>query len=313
MNLFLIFYFIIFSIFNFKNFSKCCCCLKETDNKKINYNNNEYFLSNGLDINTPLNIEWANNNCAVLALFRFLLSDEVLLDRLVNKITSKQDNHKKEIQTLKSQGVIDNVSLLFKKFKTKKANYNEEIYDILRTIINNSITIDEKDIYRLSKILLDFIRIYFSDLFEFKFNNNNRNEGGICLFHIPLNKISSGKHKTNKYISLNYSNMSGVCEIENPRETISIKQEDNSIKEYELIGAMLECGDHINADLNKITRTDFVLILPVYDKNKKKKGYTAYQFNNKPIIKTLKEWIDVKNFNGFSDPFFSSLIYRYKE
>ena len=66
--------------------------------------------------------------------------------------------------------------------------------------------------------------------------------------------------------------MSGVCEIENPRETISIKQEDNSIKEYELIGAMLECGDHINADLNKITRTDFVLILPVYDKNKKKKG-----------------------------------------
>ena len=90
MNSFL-FYFIIFSCLAFENFSKCCCdwcdecCCDWCDKTKYN---EEYFLNSGVNINVPLNLEWYNCNCAMLVVFRFLLSDKVLLERLTSKISN---------------------------------------------------------------------------------------------------------------------------------------------------------------------------------------------------------------------------------
>ena len=112
MNSFL-FYFIIFSCLKFENFSKCCCdCCDEEEyflnsGNEIKYNE-EYFLNSGVNINVPLNLKWYKCNCAILAVFRFLLSDKVLLERLTNKITSKKpmyEKDKKEINNLRTKKI----------------------------------------------------------------------------------------------------------------------------------------------------------------------------------------------------------------
>ena len=61
---------------------------KDKDENKDSKNNNKYYLSSGYDIDLPLNIEWANCNCSYLGLFRFFLSDNYFLYKLINKKTS---------------------------------------------------------------------------------------------------------------------------------------------------------------------------------------------------------------------------------
>lgn len=309
MNSFL-FYFIIFSCLTFENFSKCCCdccdeiCCDCYNEKKYN---EEYFLNSGLNIKVPLNLKWHDCNCAMLAVFRFLLSDKVLLERLTNKITSKKPRNEKEINNLRTKKIFDEISLIFNDAKSKKKIYNEEIYNILKTIEteNEKSYIEiEIEIRESISILLNFVRIYFSDLFSNLIGyNNGVDVETICAGGISLNNFTANIHKTNEYILFFYSRGTKITPIEN----ISIKQKNNSTKNYELVCGIVQTGDHKN-----VSRTDDVVILPVYDKNKTKKGYAAYQFNKILGLKPLDYWINLNIFSGFGNPEFKVLVYKYR-
>ena len=96
-------------------------------------------------------------------------------------------------------------------------------------------------------------------------------------------------------------------EIEN-WEKISITQKNGAIKEYELIGLIGLCGEIVHTS---VSRTDTVLIVPVYDKNKNKKGWVKYQFNEVSEVHDLQYWKNVNNFNGWKNPFFFKYIYKW--
>ena len=308
MNSFL-FYFIIFLSLTFENFSKCCCdCCDEekyflNSSDKTKYNE-EYFLNSGVNINVPLNLKWHNYNCAMLAVFRFLLSDKVLLERLTNKITSKKPMDEEEINNLRTKKIFDEISSIFNNAKSKKGIYNEKIYNILRTIETRNKTPNiEHAIHESSNILLNFVRIYFSDLFINLITLYGIEIEEISFSNVHLNKFTADIHKTNEYIFFEYGK-----ETKNkttPIENISIKQKDTSTKKYELVCGIVQAGEFKN-----ISDTDDVVILPVYDKNKQKKGYAAYQFNKILDIKPLEYWIKLDNFSGFRNPMFKVLIYK---
>lgn len=307
MNSFL-FYFIIFSCLAFENFSKCCCdwCdeekyfLNSSDETKYN---EEYFLNSGVNINVPLNLEWHNCNCAMLVVFRFLLSDKILLERLTSKITSKKPMDEKEINNLETKKIFDKISSIFNDAQSKKGNYNKKIYNILRTIERENKKSDieiENEIRESGGIFINFARIYFSDLFMIT-NDGGKNED-IITYNVSLNKFTADIHKTNEYIFLGYD---FYKKGETPIENISIKQEDTSTKKYELVCGIVQAGDFKN-----VSDTDDAVILPVYDKNKQKKGYAAYQFNEILDIKPLEYWIKLDNFSGFRNPMFKVLVYK---
>ena len=308
MNSFL-FYFIIFSCLAFENFSKCCCdwcdecCCDWCNETKYN---EEYFLNSGYNINVPLNLEWHNYNCAAIAVFRFLLSDKVLLERLTNKITSKKPINEEEINNLRTKKIFDEISSIFNNAKSKKGIYNEKIYNILRTIEKANKKNDkeiEHEIRESWGIFLNFVRIYFSDLFINLISDNEIEIETISPpCNIPLNKFTAGIHKTNEYIFLNYDKKTKET---TPIENISIKQEDTSTKKYELVCGIVEAGD-----FKDVLQTDDAVILPVYDKNKQKKGYAAYQFNKILGLKPLEYWINLNNFSGFGNPIFKVLVYK---
>ena len=307
MNSFL-FYFIIFSCLAFENFSRCCCdwCdeekyfLNSSDETKYN---EEYFLNSGVNINVPLNLEWYNCNCAMLVVFRFLLSDKVLLERLTSKITSKKPMDEKEINNLRTKNIFDEISSIFNNAKSKKGIYNKKIYNILRTIERENKKSDieiENEIRESGGIFINFARIYFSDLFMIT-NDGGKNEN-IITYNVHLNEFTADIHKTNEYIFLGYD---FYKKGETPIENISIKQEDTSTKKYELVCGIVQAGDFKN-----VSDTDDAVILPVYDKNKQKKGYAAYQFNKILDIKPLEYWIKLDNFSGFRNPMFKVLVYK---
>lgn len=302
------FYFIIFSCLTFENFSKCCCdwcdecCCDWCNEKKYN---EEYFLNSGVNINVPLNLEWHDCNCAMLVVFRFLLSDKVLLERLTNKITSKKPMNEEEINNLRTKKIFDGISSIFNNAKSKKGNYNKEIYNILRTIERENKKSDmaiEHEIRESWGIFLNFVRIYFSDLFINLISDNGTKIETIAPCNIPLNKFTADIHKTNEYIFLGYEKKTKET---TPIENIFIKQEDTSTKNYELVCGIIQAGDHKN-----VSKTDDVVILPVYDKNKQKKGYAAYQFNEILGLKPLEYWIKLDKFSGFGNPMFKVLVYK---
>ena len=307
MNSFL-FYFIIFSCLAFENFSRCCCdwCdeekyfLNSSDETKYN---EEYFLNSGVNINVPLNLEWYNCNCAMLVVFRFLLSDKILLERLTSKITSKKPMYKEEINNLETKKIFDKISSIFNDAQSKKGNYNKKIYNILRTIERENKKSDieiENEIRESGGIFINFARIYFSDLFMIT-NDGGKNED-IITCNVSLNEFTADIHKTNEYIFLGYD---FYYKGETPIENISIKQEDTSTKKYELVCGIVQAGDFKN-----VSDTDDAVILPVYDKNKQKKGYAAYQFNKILGLKPLEYWIKLNNFSGFRNPWFKVLVYK---
>ena len=326
MNSFL-FYFIIFSCLTFENFSKCCCdCCDEEEyflnsgdetkyNEEYSLNsgnetkyNGEYFLNSGYNINVPLNLEWYKCNCAILAVFRFLLSDKVLLERLTNKITSKKpmyEKDKKEINNLRTKKIFDKISSIFNDAKSKKGIYNEKIYNILRTIetANGKCGIGIEDEIRESwAIFLNFVRIYFSDLFINLISCDGEEKEDFFIYDVHLNELTAGTHKTNEYIFFGYDNQTHNT---TPIENISLKQKDNSTKKYELVCGIVQAGDFKN-----VSDTDDAVILPVYDKNKQKKGYAAYQFDKILGLEPLEYWIKLDNFSGFRNPMFKVLVYK---
>ena len=305
MNSFL-FYFIIFSCLTFENFSKCCCdwcdeyCCDWCNETKYN---EEYFLNSGYNINVPLNLEWHDCNCAMLVVFRFLLSDKVLLERLTNKITSKKPMDEEEINNLRTKKIFDEISSIFNNAKSKKGIYNEKIYNILRTIETRNKTPNiEHAIHKSSNILLNFVRIYFSDLFINLITLYGIEIEEISFSNVHLNKFTADIHKTNEYIFLGYDLKTKET---TPIENISIKQKDTSTKKYELVCGIVQAGDHKN-----VSNTDDVVILPVYDKNKQKKGYAAYQFDKILGLEPLEYWIKLDNFSGFKNPMFKVLVYK---
>ena len=168
MNFFL-FYFIIFSCLKFENFSKCCCdCCDEEEyflnsSDEIKYNG-EYFLNSGVNINVPLNLEWSRYkdgwNCSAIAVFRFILSDKVLLEILLNgnkRTLNKNLNLDQDSMILSN--TFPKISELFKKILKSKNNYNDMMYDII-----NSLEINE--IFDSGDILDRCLYIYFKDLFK---------------------------------------------------------------------------------------------------------------------------------------------------
>ena len=254
MNSFL-FYFIIFPCLAFENFSKCCCDCCDEEEYFLNSDDGteykeQYFLNSGYNIDVPLNLKWHNGNCAMLAVFRFLLSDKVLLERLTNKITSKKPMDKEEINNLRTKKIFDEISSIFDNAKSKKMNYNKKIYNILRTIETENKKHDivrdiEKEIRESYNIFLNFVRIYFSDLFINLITHSGIEWNSIAHCDIPLNKITADLHnKTNEYIFLGYTN--DTKNMTTPIENISLKQKDTSIKKYELVCGIVQVGDHKN-------------------------------------------------------------------
>lgn len=62
-----------FSFYSFKElFCGCCCSKKKNNNTTNDYKDNYiYFLNSGTQYGSPLNIKWANCNCAILSNIRF--------------------------------------------------------------------------------------------------------------------------------------------------------------------------------------------------------------------------------------------------
>ena len=108
---------------------------------------------------------------------------------------------------------------------------------------------------------------------------------------------------TNKYYLL-FNSSNDKIKI---NEFIEKKQFNNTKKKYELIGIIGVCGNIENTTLGG---TDFVSILPVYDKNKVKKGYVIYQFNKRSEIMSIDELNKLERFGNWENPRFHLLIYK---
>ena len=350
MNSFL-FYFIIFSCLTFKNFSKCCCDCCDEEEYFLNSSdetkyNEEYFLNSEYNINIPLNLKWYNCNCAMLAVFRFLLSDKGLLKKVTNPDQNSVTDKEK----------FSKIKELFYNIRSKKGNYNEMMYSI--------INLNEKDFYLdTMEILLYLLNTYFKDIFNmqytlhfigkvkgefgiaenFSISNSEQNEvthpfdfkdekrykeifmKSNNLQEEEANKIIEEltgttnfikeEFSTNKYISL-FTCPTGLGFLKKPTvngkeykdfERISIPQKDGSNKDYELIGLIGLCGKL--EETNK-SETDSVLLVPVYDKEGNKKGWVKYQFNKVSEVHDLQYWKNVDNFDGWRNPIFKHYIYK---
>ena len=168
MNSFL-FYFIIFSCLTFEHFSKCCCDCCDEEEYSLNSGdetkyNEEYFLNSGYNINVPLNLEWSRYkdgwNCSAIAVFRFILSDKVLLEILLNENKKTlNENLNLDQDSMILSNTFSKISELFKKILKSKNNYNDMMYDII-----NSLKINE--IFDSGDILDRCLYIYFKDLFN---------------------------------------------------------------------------------------------------------------------------------------------------
>lgn len=275
---------------------------KDKDENKDSKNNNKYYLNSGYDIDLPLNILWANCNCSYLSLFRFFLSDNYFLDKLLNKKTSifTEDQKKKEtiIKVIKkiqnNSEIINKTSELFKKILNNKANYNKEITEILDIIA-------EKHNCEVSTQFLGLINFYFFETFYLTEFNKYNSKYQYSTYQWPKNLDDI--NNTNKYYLI-YNPSKDKIKI---NEFIEKKQFDNTEKKYELIGIIGICG---NLEETSLSGTDFVSILPVFDKNKVKKGYVIYQFNKRSDIIYIDELNKLSKFGSWENPRFYLLIYK---
>ena len=272
---------------------------KDNENKK-NEQNNKYYLASGYDIDLPLNIEWAKCNCSYLGLFRFFLSDNYFLDKLINKKTSiftedQKKRKKDQILMIKNNNnIINNTSELFKKILKIKGNYNKEITEILDIISKDHGC-------HVSTQFFDLINFYFYETFYLTIFNKGNSTYQYSTYQLPENLDNI--NDTNKYYLI-YNSSNDKIKI---NEFIEKKQFDNTKKKYELIGVIGICGNIENTTLGD---TDFVSILPVFDKNKVKKGYVIYQFSDKSEIISIDELNKLDKFGNWKNPRFYLLIYR---
>lgn len=287
-----------FSFYSFKElFCGCCCSKKKNNNTTNDYKDNYiYFLNSGAQYGSPLNIKWANCNCAILSNIRFFLSDKDLLDKILNK---KISDHIKDDPKINSSQFLDKTSELFKKILKNKGNYNVEINEIIN-ILGLEKTIDAHS------FLWNFINIYFWENFKL---TNTHSKGSIETTIDAYYKLLE-QNDTNDYWAIlnpRQYDTKGINKIK-LEEFIDKKQNDNSIKKYELIGVIGACGDY-NSE-NALKDRDFVSILPCFDENKLKKGYVIYQLNSKSKVMSIDELNKLENFGGWGNPRFHILIYK---
>jgi len=274
----------------------------DEENNSENEENDKYYLNSGYDIDLPLNILWANCNCSYLGLFRFFLSDNYFLDKLINEKTSifTEDQKKKKtiIEVIKkiqnNSETINKTSELFKKILSSKANYNKEITEILDIIAGEHNCEVSTQFFRL-------IRFYFFETFYLAIFNKGNSTYQYITNQCPENLDDI--NNTNKYYLI-YNSSKDKIKI---NEFIEKKQSDNTKKKYELIGIIGICGNLENTTLGG---TDFVSILPVFNKKKVKKGYVIYQFNDRSDIMTVDELNKLERFGNWENPRFHLLIYK---
>ena len=304
----------------FTNGFCCKCCRKSYNNYSVSQNNvsnndfsnEELYLKSGIKINIPLNIEWANLNCASLATFRFILSDSYFLKKLLNKQFSTFDDIKihndyeintikRGINDIKSNNIENKISDLLNNIQIKKKNYNTEIENILKILISNYDSFK----YQVSNILGALLDNFF---FEKCYSNMSYDDGNCKKSQVIIDIDEMDKLEfTNEYLILKNKKHVTNYKVE---ENIKITLLDKSTKYYEICGIIFMCGNIENHSKN---RTDTVLIVPVYDKNKIKKGYIKYQFNEKPCVNSLDYWNKCNDFSGFKTPMPYIMIYKQKE
>lgn len=292
--------------------NNCCCYYKEEQNltiknnkepktnktyeknlprKIINYE--KYFLYSGQNVLVPLNIKHGNNNCSYIAILRFFISDGWLSGKLSNNQTTDIDQlpektrKRKKKQIALANTFTNKLSTNFNKILNNKLENNNELNKIFN-----------RDIYKgdLYSQLCDIIGFYFLERFWLS--------RGDIFYQWPL---GNEKCNTNDYFIL-FNHYKLKIKID---EIIERKQLNNDIKKYELIGIFGICGE---ISLGKMSpgSTDFVTLLPVFDKNdnsRKKIGYVKYQFNEISEIKDLEYWNNVDNFSGWKNPRFYIMIY----
>lgn len=356
MNSFL-FYFIIFSCLTFENFSKCCCDCCDEEKYFLNSGdetkyNEEYFLNSGVNINVPLNLEWSKYkngwNCSAIVVFRFILSDKVLLEKVLN-------------ENLKQSHVIDNkkkdpfskISQLFKNILKSKNNYNDIMYDIINSL-------EVHDEYDSDSILNRCLYIYFKDLFKIECtshaiyqNKNSKNfeitnstsVGVYYHFFFPdetykLKQLMKNYNKTEEEAEeiikkLTENNTRVIKDEINTSEYLCLSTSPTScgylkkptvngeeFKNYEKISITQKDGTIKEYELigliglcgeivdASVSGTDAVLIVPVYDKNKNEKGWVKYQFNKVSEVHDLQYWKNVNKFGRWGNPVFFKYIYK---
>lgn len=331
---------------------RCCCCDEEIN--KSNLDEGEYFLNSGLNIKVPLNLKWSQYkngyNCSAIAVFRFILSDKVLLERFL-----KENLKQNSMKTKNTKELFSETSQLFKDILKTKDDYNERMYNIIEKLEVN-------EIFASDEILTRFLWIYFKDLFrvkcfshsiyqeknskEFKLESSlgnsisspfyfpdetyklknfmktykkTQSEAENIIKKLTENNINSIKEEfiTSEYLYL-YTSPTGSAYFPKPTvdgkeftdwEKISITQKNGTIKEYELIGLMGLCGEIVNAS---VSDSDTVLIVPVYDKDKNKKGWVKYQFDKVSEVRELQYWKNIDKFGEWKNPTFINFIYRCK-
>lgn len=328
----LLFYLNLFFL-NYKIYSECnnCCCkeknkenlndnIKNEDDLKNNkcnniYNkddeennsendeNNKYYLNSGYDIDLPLNILWANCNCAILSIIRLLISHKYFLDKILNKEIC--DFAKNESCNNLFYNVLDKNSDLFKEIIKCKKDYNVQLNQIF------NIYFPDEKVTNPYRILLKFINTYFQENFLVKYIDKVVTKVGTKIITsepiIDFYKKIQNSYDTNDYWAVYNGNSSNGIEKIKLEENLFKKQADNTIKKYELIGIIGICG---NVKDTSITDTDFVSILPVFDKNKAKKGYVIYQFNKRSEIMSIDELNKIERFGSWENPRFHLLIYK---
>ena len=286
--------------------------LKSDNVSNNDFSNEELYLKSGIKINIPLNIEWANLNCASLATFRFILSDSYFLKKLLNKQFSTFDDIKihndyeintikRGINDIKSNNIENKISDLLNNILKIKKNYNTEIENILKILVANFNTYK----YQVSNILGVLLDNFFFEkcYSNISYDNGNCKKSKVFIAIDDIDKLEF----TNKYLILENKKHVTNYKVE---ENIKITLLDKSTKYYEICGIIVMCGDIENHSKN---RTDTVLIVPVYDKNKVKKGYVFYQFNKRSKIMSVDELNKLDNFGGLGNPMFYIMIYKEKK
>jgi hypothetical protein len=308
------------------NYNYCCpcCCNFFSDYYKKNNtivdnhtkSNKKLFLSNGHDLIFPLRIEWANLNCAILSVLRFFLSEDDLLKKLRNGEKSNFNNVSNKklfefnfaflsnyVETHKN--IYSSTSFLIGKILNSKENKNYN-YDIYNMIQNFDINSDDNDTNPQS-IFSEFIKYFFFDDFYIIEKASQSNTQDLLNINMYINMTIKKKDYDYSYTSKYFLMYNYDSDKTNLEENITIKQENGQIKKYELIGSIWICGNFENQSLKG---TDFVLLLPVFNKNKEKIGYVKYQFNNVSDVKSLEEWIKIDNFEKFSNTRPVVVIYK---
>lgn len=287
-----------------------------------------YYLDSGIDIDVPLNIMWGNNNCAVLCVYRYFLSNKFFYDRITSKtetkpekilyVTESEKNRRlkkfrKEIG--KFNVFLDKNSDILKEALTKKRDYNKEIKQAMEQVSHqigccyDALEFLECFFWHYCLEDFQFIRSDFSNS-EIRYYINDSNyeqiENGFLLQDDTIKIVG-------KYIFF-YNTLDRKIKIKNQ---LKIKLSDSSVKKYEINGIFGFAGNYYKNKKGDLISNeadcDYCLIVPVYDKNKNKVGYIKYQFDERSEIRDLDYFYNLENFRGFKNPFFIEFIYREKE